>query len=83
MRYIAYMIMDYTIEKSQRSKITLIIERNNSLVVRAPIIASDDDVNNFMKRKRIRIYKKFAEKKYMQFTDIKKQYVNGEGFLYL
>jgi predicted metal-dependent hydrolase len=75
--------MDYIVEYTARKKITLIIERDNSLIVRAPLQATQDELDSFIKRKRVRIYKKLAEKKYMNFTELKKQFVNGEGFLYL
>ena len=75
--------MDYIVEHTARKKITLIIERDNSLIVRAPFQATQDELDNFIKRKRVWLYKKLAEKKYMNFTETKKQFVNGEWFLYL
>lgn len=78
MRYSSYYIMDYIVEHTARKKITLIIERDNSLIVRAPLQATQDELDNFIKRKRVWIYKKLAEKKYMNFTEQKKQFVNGE-----
>ena len=78
MRYSSYCIMDYIVEHTARKKITLIIERDNSLIVRAPLQATQDELDSFIKRKRVRIYKKLAEKKYMNFTEQKKQFVNGE-----
>lgn len=75
--------MDYIVQYSPRKKMTLIIERDNSLIIRAPLQATQDELDNFIKRKRVRIYKKLAVKKYMNFTEQKKQFVNGEWFLYL
>lgn len=75
--------MNYTVEYWERKKLTLIIERDNSFLVRAPKQATEQEVTDFVNRKKIWIYKKLAEKKTIEITNKKKQYVNGEWFLYL
>lgn len=76
-------IMQYTTERSERKKLTLFIERDNRLIIRAPKESTDEEVSLFFGRKRLWLYQKLAQKKYMQFTDVSKEYVNWEGFLYL
>lgn len=69
--------------RSRRKTIALVITQDASLVVRAPFKTSLDYINKIANKKRLWIKKKqeFLREKYQKLSH--KEYVNGEGFLYL
>lgn len=73
----------YSLLRSERKTISLIIKPDKSLVVKAPLKAKRDDIEEFLKRKwswmekQINYFNKYNKKKY------KKEYVTGESFFYL
>ena len=83
MRYFTNEIMEYTVQKLPRKQFTLFIERDNSLTVRSPLEATDTEIENFVRRKQLWLYQKFAERQTQQVMTKKREFVNGEGFLYL
>lgn len=68
---------------SGRKSIEVTIERDASLVLRAPDTATRADATRFVESKRAWIYRKLAEKDALIGPPIVKQFVNGEGFAYL
>lgn len=69
--------------RSKRKTISLQISDDAALIVRAPFKASDEIINRVVLKHKDWVEKK---KKEMQLRDIKfskKEFVNGEGFLYL
>jgi hypothetical protein len=60
-----------------------VIERDGSVVVRAPEWADDDRVANIVESKHYWIYKGLAEWRDLNATRVLREYRNGEGFLYL
>ena len=69
--------------RSKRKSFSLEVNRDGSLIVRAPKNASDKAIHNIVNKKRfwIRDKMKFVNKKYSKLFE--KEFVNGEGFLYL
>jgi len=67
----------------RRRTIEICVERNGSLVVRAPTRASTAKVEAFVRSKRLWVYKKLAEKEAMLRSVPVREYVTGEGFPYL
>jgi len=61
----------------------LIIERDGRLTVRAPFRATDETIQQFVKRKAKWILKKQEDVKAYYPRFVPKEYVNGEGFWYL
>ena len=69
--------------RSKRKTISLQVSDNAALIVRAPFKVSDEIINRVILRHSDWIEKK---KKEMQLRDIKfskKEFINGEGFLYI
>lgn len=73
----------YEIVRSQRSTADIIIERDGSVVVRAPKWADDERIENIVESKHYWIYKGLAEWRDLNATHVLREYTSGEGFLYL
>lgn len=70
------------IERSKRKTIALLINSDSTLTVRAPLLASQSYIDNLINKKQSWINKKVKEIQASPKPVIK-EYVNGEGFLYL
>lgn len=75
--------MDYQVIRSERSTTDIIIERDGSVLVRAPTWASDEQVAGIVEAKHYWIYKGLAEWRDLNATRVLREYRSGEGFLYL
>ncbi|MXW60631.1 MAG: M48 family metallopeptidase [Acidimicrobiaceae bacterium] len=68
---------------SDRKTIEIIVERDASLVLKAPSAATVDRAEQFVIAKRPWVYRKLADKDALTGPPIVKQFVAGEGFAYL
>lgn len=76
--------LDFELRTSERRKtLGITVDRGGELVLAAPKGVADELLRDFVREKRFWIYKKLAEKEQLQRTVSKKEYVDGEGFLYL
>lgn len=75
--------LNYEVVRSRRKTADIIIERDGSVLVRAPQWADDEQVENIVESKHYWIYKSLAEWRDLNATKILREYKNGEGFLYL
>lgn len=75
--------LPYEVVRSRRSTADIIIERDGSLLVRAPEWADDDQVANIVESQHYWIFKGLAEWRDLNATRLPREYKNGEGFLYL
>jgi predicted metal-dependent hydrolase len=75
--------ISYEVIRSRRSTADIIIERDGSVLVRAPEWADDDQVANIVESKHYWIYQGLAEWRDLNATRVLREYKNGEGFLYL
>ena len=66
-----------------RKSIEITIERDASLVLRAPDTATREVAARFVESKRPWIYRKLTEKDALVAPPVVKQFVDGEGFAYL
>lgn len=73
----------YEVIRSRRSTADIIIERDGSVLVRAPEWAEDDQVANIVRSKHYWICQGLAEWRDLNATRVLREYKNGEGFLYL
>lgn len=70
-------------ESPRRKSLQLTVERDSSLLLTAPPGLAVETLEAFVRQKQPWVYKKLAEKALMQKTIRRKQFVQGEGFLYL
>jgi predicted metal-dependent hydrolase len=68
---------------SRTSSLEVIVERDASLVLKAPALATADRAREFVVSKRSWIYRRLAEKDALIGPPIAKTFANGEGFAYL
>lgn len=76
--------IDITIEKTERRKtVSIFIERNGTVKVLAPVSASDEKIQKAVKTKEYQIFTKLTRWKELNQGKVKREYVNGQSFLYL
>lgn len=75
--------LSYELIRSQRKTLGLTIERNGDIQLRAPLDCPHKVIDDFFESKKFWIYQKLAEKRLIEEKLPPKEYVNGEGFLYL
>jgi predicted metal-dependent hydrolase len=76
--------IDISVEKTERRKtVSIFIERDGSVRVLAPISASDETIETAVKSKEYLIFTKLAKWKELNQGKVKREYVNGQSFLYL
>ena len=68
---------------SDRKTIEIVVERDASLVLKAPPTATIERARQFVTAKRPWVYRKLAEKDALTGPPVAKQFVEGEGFAYL
>jgi len=75
--------LEYRLRRSDRRSVGISIERDGTVVVTAPHQAELVDIEKFISEKKIWIYQKLAQKKSLNREKPKREFVNGQGFLYL
>ena len=78
-----YKDITYSLKKSSRKTASIYIERDGSVSVLVPKTLKKSDVEELIEKKRKWIYRNLAEWQDMNAARIRRQYVSGEGFLYL
>lgn len=79
-----YKDVAYTLVRSRRRKTASIyIERDGSVTVRVPDNLTEAEVEALIEAKRYWIHKHLTEWREMNAAQVVREYVNGEGFLYL
>lgn len=76
-------LFKYVVKRSNRKTIGITIERDGSLTVRSPLFVPSDEIQGFVSDKRIWIQQKLSEKALVRREKPKREFVNGQGFLYL
>lgn len=79
----SYKDIDYRLTKSDRSTTSIYVERDGSVSVLAPKPFDMARIEALLEKKRSWIYKNLAEWEDLNRTRVQRQYVSGEGFLYL
>jgi len=75
--------IDYAVIRSRRKTADIILERDGSIVVRAPEWVNDDQISRIVAAKQAWIYARLAERRDLEATRVVRELKNGEGFLYL
>lgn len=71
------------IRSPRRKTMEITVERNGELSISAPPSVHLDKLRQFVREKRFWIYTKLAEKERLRRRQPRKEFVDGEGFLYL
>ena len=76
--------LHFTVQRSGRRKtMQITVERSGDLVLSAPPHVDEAALRAFVQEKRFWIYTKLAEKDRLQRPVARREFVDGEGFLYL
>lgn len=75
--------IDYEVKRSQRSTADIIVERDGSILVRAPESLPDERIDALVESKRYWILKTLAEWRDLNSARVVREFHGGEGFLYL
>lgn len=76
--------LTFEVRRSKRRKtLEIIVDRAGELVLAAPTHAEDEELAAFVREKRFWIHKKLTEKAALRRPIPRKEFVDGEGFLYL
>lgn len=78
-----YKDISYQLTKSDRKTASIYIERNGSISVLAPQQWTQLQIEEVLERKRPWIYRGLAEWEDLNATRVTREFVSGEGFLYL
>ncbi len=78
-----YKDIEYTLKRSNRRTASIYIERDGQVSVLVPNHISVAQLESLLEQKRHWIYTSLAEWQDLNATRIDREYVNGEGFLYL
>lgn len=70
-------------ESSRRRTLEITVDRDGKLIMAAPTGTDTQHLRDFVLEKRLWIYQKLAQKAERRRQLPRKEYVNGEGFLYL
>jgi predicted metal-dependent hydrolase len=78
-----YKDISYTLKRSKRKTASIYVERNGQITVIVPRELTDRQITDLLESRRKWIYKNLAEWHDLNATRVEREYVNGEGFLYL
>jgi predicted metal-dependent hydrolase len=78
-----YRDIEYTLKRSTRKTASIYIERDGQVMVLVPEALDDPRIEALLESKRRWIYTGLAEWHDLNATKVRREYVNGEGFLYL
>lgn len=77
------MHLDYHVVYSNRKTLSIIVERDRSILVRAPQSMTDEEITQAVENKKIWIYEKTHHPQKYPPDPVKKEFVSGETILYL
>lgn len=78
-----YRDISYTLKRSKRKTASIYVERDGQITLIAPQELTERQIEKVLEEKRLWIYKNLAEWHDLNSARIERQFVNGEGFLYL
>lgn len=78
-----YRDIQYTLKRSNRKTASIYVERDGQVTVIVPKSLSESQIDKVLEEKRRWIYESLAEWHDLNSTRVERQFVNGEGFLYL
>lgn len=77
------MQLQYEVIYSDRKTITITVERDRSIVVRAPINASEEMVRQAVEAKKLWLFEKVNHTQKYPVRPVRKEFVTGETIMYL
>ena len=78
-----YKDLTYSLTQTKRKTVSIFVEPQGTITVRAPLTIDINKINNIIDHKSYWIYKSIAEVKELNKTKVNRNLVDGEGYLYL
>ncbi len=75
--------LTYEVARSRRSTVDIIVERDGSVLARAPQWADDRKIEEIVASRKHHIFRNLAEWRDLNATRVLREFKNGEGFPYL
>lgn len=75
--------IEYSLVKSDRKTVSIYVEPNGSVLVRAPNEITTEKINSILQDKRLWIYRSLVEFQELNHSKVQRKIANGEGFLFL
>ena len=75
--------LDITVTRSKRKTVSIFVERDGSVSARIPEKLSIDELAETVKKKQYLIHKHLAEWEMLNDSKVKREFVNGQSFMYL
>ena len=79
----SYKDIAFQLTRTKRKTASIYIERDGTVSVRVPKTLPRKRLESILENKRVWIYRGLAEWQDLNAAKVKREYVNGEGFLYL
>ena len=76
------MLIDYTIKYSARKTISIIVERDRSVTVRAPLDTSPELIDNEVNKRKFLLFQQINHPQKYDLPLDRKEFVSGEAMLY-
>ena len=80
---LTYKDIQYTLKRSKRKTASIYVERDGQITVLVPRELTNRQIDDLLESRRKWIYQNLAEWHDLNATRVEREYVNGEGFLYL
>lgn len=77
------MQLDYSVVYSDRKTITITVERDRTVIVRAPVGTPDDKIRQAVESKKLWLYEKINHAQKYPLQKTRKEFVTGETIMYL
>lgn len=78
-----YKDIEYSLVRSRRRTASIYVERDGQISIQVPTALADAAIERLIEGKRRWIYRNLAEWRDLNSHRVAREYVNGEGFLYL
>ncbi|MBL7823687.1 MAG: M48 family metallopeptidase [Saprospiraceae bacterium] len=77
------MQIEYSIQYSNRKTLSIIVERDRSVIVRAPLNTSKEVIEKEISKRKFLLFKKINHPQKYETPKSRKEFVSGESLLYL
>ena len=75
--------LTYKLVKTDRKTLSIYVERDSSVLIRAPTNISQKRLDSIVEKKKFWIYKSKTEIEELNRTRVRRRITNGEGFLFM
>lgn len=75
--------IEFSVKRTKRTSLGITVERGGTVTINAPLRADFKDIERFASSKTLWIHQKLAYKKETNREKVRRDFVSGQGFLYL